>query len=258
MDEIKQEEVKVEPEAIVGEVKEENGAAEANGVENGAENGSGEAKLSDDIAGYLDPELREKMEAILAYPNVVGQTIDKFAITRFKNLNAKHAKEALSELDRIAQSAPIEKISQFFANIIACHQQNQDLEQGGSDPIEWSYHAPDPEPIQELIAKTGYNLTITTGQRKFGGPPPESVFSGKKKNNGECFIGSLHRDAFEPEIWSLLEVVPEATVYEIRLMMGYDGKSRGFAFVSFVEDGAAQRCKALLDTKVCNCLYAHL
>ena len=125
-----------------------------------------------------------------------------------------------------------------------------DLEQGGSDPIEWSYHAPDPEPIQELIAKTGYNLTITTGQRKFGGPPPESVFSGKKKNNGECFIGSLHRDAFEPEIWSLLEVVPEATVYEIRLMMGYDGKSRGFAFVSFVEDGAAQRCKALLDTKV--------
>ena len=33
-------------------------------------------------------------------------------------------------------------------------------------------------------------------------------------------------------------------------MMGYDGKSRGFAFVSFVEDGAAQRCKALLDTKV--------
>ena len=109
----------------MGEVKEENGAAEANGVENGAENGSGEAKLSDDIAGYLDPELREKMEAILAYPNVVGQTIDKFAITRFKNLNAKHAKEALSELDRIAQSAPIEKISQFFANIIACHQQNQ-------------------------------------------------------------------------------------------------------------------------------------
>jgi len=48
----------------------------------------------------------------------------------------------------------------------------------------------------------------------------------------------------------LLEEVPEATVYEIRLMMGYDGKSRGFAFVSFVEDGAAQRCKALLDTKV--------
>lgn len=166
-----------------------------------------------------------------------------------KNLNAKHAKEALNELDRIAQSAPIEKISQFFANIIACHQQNQDSEQAGADPIEWSYHAPDPEPIQELISKTGYNLTISTGQRKFGGPPPESIFSGKKKNNGECFIGSLHRDAFEPDIWNLLEDVPEATVYEIRLMMGYDGKSRGFAFVSFVEDGAAQRCKALLDTK---------
>lgn len=272
-EELPKEEPKVEPEATMDDVKEEEAAqepeavAETNGesetiaeepannesAENGVENSTpaqnGGPKLPEDIAGYLDPELREKTESILAYPNCAGQTLDKFALTRLKNLNAKHAKEALNELDRIAQSAPIEKISQFFANIIACHQQNQDSEQAGADPIEWSYHAPDPEPIQELISKTGYNLTITTGQRKFGGPPPESIFSGKKKNNGECFIGSLHRDAFEPDIWNLLEEVPEATVYEIRLMMGYDGKSRGFAFVSFVEDGAAQRCKALLDTK---------
>jgi len=272
-EELSKEEPKVEPEATMDDVKVEEAAqepeavAETNGESeiiteepannelagDGAENSNpaqnGGPKLPEDIAGYLDPELREKTESILAYPNCAGQTLDKFALTRLKNLNAKHAKEALNELDRIAQSAPIEKISQFFANIIACHQQNQDSEQAGADPIEWSYHAPDPKPIQELISKTGYNLTISTGQRKFGGPPPESIFSGKKKNNGECFIGSLHRDAFEPDIWNLLEDVPEATVYEIRLMMGYDGKSRGFAFVSFVEDGAAQRCKALLDTK---------
>jgi len=270
-EELPSEEPKVEAEATMGDVngeapQEPEALAESNGeneniteepakdeTESGVENSNfsqnGGPKLPEDIAGYLDPELREKTEAILAYPNCAGQTLDKFALTRLKNLNAKHAKEALNELDRIAQSAPIEKISQFFANIIACHQQNQDSEQAGADPIEWSYHAPDPEPIQELISKTGYNLTITTGQRKFGGPPPESVFAGKKKNNGECFIGSLHRDAFEPEIWNLLEEVPEATVYEIRLMMGYDGKSRGFAFVSFVEDGAAQRCKSLLDAK---------
>jgi len=270
-EELPKEEPKVEPEANLDDVKEEcpqepEADAELNGdsatiaeepatnqAENEAANSTpaqnGGPKLPEDIAGYLDPELRLKTESILAYPNCSGQTLDKFALTRLKNLNAKHAKEALNELDRIAQSAPIEKISQFFANIIACHQQNQDSEQAGADPIEWSYHAPDPEPIQELISKTGYKLTITTGQRKFGGPPPESIFAGKKKNNGECFIGSLHRDAFEPDIWNLLEEVPEATVYEIRLMMGYDGKSRGFAFVSFVEDGAAQRCKALLDTK---------
>jgi len=257
MDDVKVEEAAQEPEAVAetnGEseiITEEpaNNELAGDGAENSNPAQNGGPKVPEDIAGYLDPELREKTESILAYPNCAGQTLDKFALTRLKNLNAKHAKEALNELDRIAQSAPIEKISQFFANIIACHQQNQDSEQAGADPIEWSYHAPDPEPIQELISKTGYNLTISTGQRKFGGPPPESIFSGKKKNNGECFIGSLHRDAFEPDIWNLLEDVPEATVYEIRLMMGYDGKSRGFAFVSFVEDGAAQRCKALLDTK---------
>jgi len=140
--------IKVEPEATMGDVKEEeaprepeavtetNGENETiaeepikieaeNGVENSNTSQNGGPKLPEDIAGYLDPELREKTESILAYPNCAGQTLDKFALTRLKNLNAKHAKEALNELDRIAQSAPIEKISQFFANIIACHQQNQ-------------------------------------------------------------------------------------------------------------------------------------
>ena len=64
---------------------------------------------------------------------------------------------------------------------------------------------------------------MTTGQRKYGGPPPEGIDTGKH-GAGECFIGSINRDAFEPEIVPLLEMIPDATIYEIRLMMGYDGK----------------------------------
>ena len=133
MDDVKEEEAVQEPEAVaetngesetIAEEPANNESAE-NGVENSTPAQNGGPKLPEDIAGYLDPELREKTESILAYPNCAGQTLDKFALTRLKNLNAKHAKEALNELDRIAQSAPIEKISQFFANIIACHQQNQ-------------------------------------------------------------------------------------------------------------------------------------
>lgn len=31
---------------------------------------------------------------------------------------------------------------------------------------------PDEEKIKEILERTGYTLDVTTGQRKFGGPPP--------------------------------------------------------------------------------------
>lgn len=32
--------------------------------------------------------------------------------------------------------------------------------------------------FQALLERTGYTLDVTTGQRKYGGPPPEDVFTG--------------------------------------------------------------------------------
>lgn len=32
--------------------------------------------------------------------------------------------------------------------------------------------------FQALLERTGYTLDVTTGQRKYGGPPPEDVFKG--------------------------------------------------------------------------------
>ena len=31
---------------------------------------------------------------------------------------------------------------------------------------------PDEEKIKEILTRTGYKLDVTTGQRKYGGPPP--------------------------------------------------------------------------------------
>lgn len=31
---------------------------------------------------------------------------------------------------------------------------------------------PDEEKIKEILERTGYTLDVTTGQRKYGGPPP--------------------------------------------------------------------------------------
>lgn len=37
---------------------------------------------------------------------------------------------------------------------------------------------------QALLERTGYTLDVTTGQRKYGGPPPEDVFKGAQPGIG--------------------------------------------------------------------------
>ena len=41
---------------------------------------------------------------------------------------------------------------------------------------------PDEAKIKEILDRTGYTLDVTTGQRKFGGPPPE--WEGEPPSNG--------------------------------------------------------------------------
>lgn len=37
---------------------------------------------------------------------------------------------------------------------------------------------------QALLERTGYTLDVTTGQRKYGGPPPELAHSGAQPTIG--------------------------------------------------------------------------
>lgn len=38
--------------------------------------------------------------------------------------------------------------------------------------------------FQALLERTGYTLDVTTGQRKYGGPPPDDVFKGTQPGIG--------------------------------------------------------------------------
>ena len=57
---------------------------------------------------------------------------------------------------------------------------------------------PDEGKIKELLVRTNYNLDVTTGQRKYGGPPPASVcHADTPPSEAEVFIGKIPRDMFE-------------------------------------------------------------
>ncbi|NWH55210.1 A1CF factor, partial [Fregata magnificens] len=84
--------------------------------------------------------------------------------------------------------------------------------------------------LRALIQRTGYNLIQENGQRKYGGPPPS--WDGPPPERGcEIFIGKLPRDLFEDELIPLCEKIGK--IYEMRMMMDFNGNNRGYAFVTF-------------------------
>ncbi|KAM9380032.1 LOW QUALITY PROTEIN: APOBEC1 complementation factor [Phaethornis superciliosus] len=84
--------------------------------------------------------------------------------------------------------------------------------------------------LRALIQRTGYNLIQENGQRKYGGPPP-GWDSPPPERGCEIFIGKLPRDLFEDELIPLCEKIGK--IYEMRMMMDFNGNNRGYAFVTF-------------------------
>ncbi|XP_078255748.1 RNA-binding protein 47 isoform X3 [Rhinoraja longicauda] len=89
-----------------------------------------------------------------------------------------------------------------------------------------------------LMERTGYTMVQENGQRKYGGPPPG--WEGHPPPRGcEVFIGKIPRDVYEDELVPIFESV--GRMYEMRLMMDFDGKNRGYAFVMFTAKHEAKR-----------------
>ncbi|KTF79646.1 hypothetical protein cypCar_00045739, partial [Cyprinus carpio] len=84
--------------------------------------------------------------------------------------------------------------------------------------------------LRALIQRTGYHIHQENGQRRYGGPPPG--WEGPPPERGsEIFVGKLPRDLFEDELVPLCEKFGK--IYEVRMMMDFNGNNRGYAFVTF-------------------------
>ncbi|MEE6462184.1 hypothetical protein FKM82_001519 [Ascaphus truei] len=98
--------------------------------------------------------------------------------------------------------------------------------------------APNEAALLALIERTGYTMVQENGQRKYGGPPPG--FEGLHPPRGcEVFVGKIPRDVYEDELVPVFESA--GRIYEMRLMMDFDGKNRGYAFVMFSYKHEAKR-----------------
>ncbi|XP_020956782.1 RNA-binding protein 47 isoform X5 [Sus scrofa] len=98
--------------------------------------------------------------------------------------------------------------------------------------------APNEAALLALMERTGYSMVQENGQRKYGGPPPG--WDGPHPQRGcEVFVGKIPRDVYEDELVPVFETV--GRIYELRLMMDFDGKNRGYAFVMYCHKNEAKR-----------------
>ncbi|CAH2300069.1 RNA-binding 47 isoform X3 [Pelobates cultripes] len=98
--------------------------------------------------------------------------------------------------------------------------------------------APNEAALFALMERTGYTMVQENGQRKYGGPPPG--WEGLHPPRGcEVFVGKIPRDVYEDELVPVFETA--GRIYEMRLMMDFDGKNRGYAFVMYTHKHEAKR-----------------
>ncbi|KAM7419237.1 hypothetical protein PAMA_016380 [Pampus argenteus] len=97
--------------------------------------------------------------------------------------------------------------------------------------------APNEAALVALMERTGYAMVQENGQRKYG--PPPGWNSQSPPRGCEIFVGKIPRDVYEDELVPVFESV--GRIYEMRLMMDFDGKNRGYAFVMYTEKHEAKR-----------------
>ncbi|KAM5326287.1 LOW QUALITY PROTEIN: heterogeneous nuclear ribonucleoprotein Q [Glossophaga mutica] len=220
----------------------------------------------------LPQKVAEKLDEIYVAGLVAHSDLDERAIEALKEFNEDGALAVLQQF-KDSDLSHVQNKSAFLCGVMKTYRQRE--KQGTK--VADSSKGPDEAKIKALLERTGYTLDVTTGQRKYGGPPPDSVYSGQqpsvgtevkklktctfRKCTGVCFpketlhgfyfifnlqifVGKIPRDLFEDELVPLFEKA--GPIWDLRLMMDpLTGLNRGYAFVTFCTKEAAQEAVKL-------------
>ncbi|XP_052896840.1 heterogeneous nuclear ribonucleoprotein R isoform X4 [Anopheles moucheti] len=197
-----------------------------------------------------------RLDAIYKTGKLAHSELDERALDALKEF---HVEGALDVLDQFLDSnlEHVSNKSAFLCGVMKTYRQKVRATQQGQPAPAVTVQAkgPDEEKIKAILERTGYTLDVTTGQRKYGGPPPN--WTGNTPGNGcEVFCGKIPKDMYEDELIPLFEKCGK--IWDLRLMMDpMTGTNRGYAFVTFTSRDAASNAVRELNNyeiKPGNCL----
>ncbi|XP_021914287.1 heterogeneous nuclear ribonucleoprotein R isoform X12 [Zootermopsis nevadensis] len=190
----------------------------------------------------LDEKVAGKLDEIYKTGKLAHADLDERALDALKEFPVDGALNVLTQfLDSNLEH--VSNKSAYLCGVMKTYRQKSRAGQGsGSGTVA---KAPDEDKIKSILERTGYTLDVTTGQRKYGGPPPG--WDGPTPGNGcEVFCGKIPKDMYEDELIPLFEKC--GNIWDLRLMMDpMTGLNRGYAFITFTTRDAAQLAVRELD-----------
>ncbi|XP_041968214.1 heterogeneous nuclear ribonucleoprotein R-like isoform X1 [Aricia agestis] len=187
----------------------------------------------------LDPKVAAKLDDIYKTGKLAHVELDERALDALKEFPSDGALSVLghfldSNLEHVSNK------SAYLCGVMKTYRQKSRAGVQGAPALpSVQVKGPDEEKIKQILARTGYTLDVTTGQRKYGGPPPG--WEGGTPGAGcEVFCGKIPKDMYEDELIPLFERC--GTIWDLRLMMDpMTATNRGYAFVTFTTREATQR-----------------
>jgi len=198
----------------------------------------------------ITPAVATKLVELQTSEVIKLEELDDRAVEALKEFSDEDAIKVVEQFSK-CDLAHVTNKSAYLCGVMKTYRVKMKKVEAGVDVEEIG--GPDEEKIKQLLEKTGYTLEITTGQRKYGGPPPgwegPTPGCGEEKFCSQVFIGKIPRDMYEDELVPMFD--EHGTIYEFRLMVdSYNGQNKGFAFCTYTTKEGAQEAVKALDKKV--------
>ncbi|XP_069949529.1 heterogeneous nuclear ribonucleoprotein R isoform X13 [Cherax quadricarinatus] len=182
----------------------------------------------------LNEKVAAKLDEIYKQGKLRHEDLDERALDALKEFPVEGAVTVLKQF----LESNLEHVSNKSAYLCGVMKTYRQRKQYNTDSMAVNPgKGPNEENLKAILDRSGYTLDVTTGQRKYGGPPPH--WEGPPPGPGcEVFCGKIPKELYEDELIPLFEKCGE--IWDLRLMMDpMTGQNRGYAFITFTTRSAA-------------------
>ncbi|KAG7160777.1 Heterogeneous nuclear ribonucleoprotein Q-like 1, partial [Homarus americanus] len=190
----------------------------------------------------LNEKVAAKLDEIYKQGKLRHEDLDERALDALKEFPVEGAVTVLKQF----LESNLEHVSNKSAYLCGVMKTYRQRKQYNTDSMAVNPgKGPNEENLKAILERSGYTLDVTTGQRKYGGPPPN--WEGPPPGPGcEVFCGKIPKELYEDELIPLFEKCGE--IWDLRLMMDpMTGQNRGYAFITFTTRSAANEAVRQLD-----------